>query len=85
MHDAQNSTCTACAGTLLLEFGMLTALTGAAHAQSLAQSCSVVYVKPHKDMERTAESQPMSAQAGIQDPPRQARADCFSLLTVPNL
>ncbi|EFJ49043.1 hypothetical protein VOLCADRAFT_59905, partial [Volvox carteri f. nagariensis] len=28
VHDTHNSTCTACAGTLLLEFGMLTALTG---------------------------------------------------------
>ncbi|KAG2422540.1 hypothetical protein HYH02_015427 [Chlamydomonas schloesseri] len=28
VHDNYNSTCTACAGTLLLEFGMLTALTG---------------------------------------------------------
>ncbi|GFR52408.1 hypothetical protein Agub_g14979, partial [Astrephomene gubernaculifera] len=28
VRDAYNSTCTACAGTLLLEFGMLTALTG---------------------------------------------------------
>ncbi|GLI62009.1 hypothetical protein VaNZ11_004584 [Volvox africanus] len=28
IRDVHNSTCTACAGTLLLEFGMLTALTG---------------------------------------------------------
>ncbi|GIL75349.1 hypothetical protein Vretimale_8025 [Volvox reticuliferus] len=28
IRDTHNSTCTACAGTLLLEFGMLTALTG---------------------------------------------------------